>query len=178
MTMASRGLYLAALVASAGAGFGMARWTGPTAVATDAELPRRLEGVERELRALRQGLEGPSRPAPVAVAGLDARALQEDLRRMVREEFQTVTAEARAESPPDRPEPAPPIPSGNLEAYAKARRVLEDGIASRHWGDQERGELRALREKLTQPQLRELLTKLAVAINQQQLRITTHGPPF
>ncbi|MBN8468658.1 hypothetical protein JYJ95_19270 [Corallococcus exiguus] len=178
MTMKSRGLFLAALVASAGAGFGMARWTEPVGVATDAELPQRLEGVERELRALRQGLEGLSRPAPVAVAGLDARALQEELRRAVREEFQTATAEARAESPPDRPEPAPPIPSGNLEAYAKARRVLEGSIASGHWGDPERGEFMAQREKLTPPQLRELLTKLSVAINRQQLRITTSGPPF
>ncbi|WP_304504103.1 hypothetical protein [Corallococcus sp. EGB] len=179
MTMASRGLFLAALVASAGAGFGMARWTEPAGVSTDEELARRLDGVERELRAMRQAMEGPSRPAPVAVAGLDVRALQEDLRRVVREEFQTATAEARAESPPDRPEPALPIPSGNLEAYAKARRVLEDGIASRQWGDQERGEFRALREKLTPSQLRDLLMKLAVAINHQQLRITTtSGSPF
>lgn len=174
MTMASRGLFLAALVAFAGAGFGMARWTEPAAVTSDAELLRRLEGVERELRALRQGLEGISRPAPVAVAGMDARALQEDLRRVVREEFQT----AKAESPPDRPEPEFTIPSGNQEAYAKARGVLEEGIASKHWGDQERGEFRALREKLTPQQLHELLTKLTVAINHQQMRITTSGPPF
>ncbi|MBN9687215.1 MULTISPECIES: hypothetical protein [unclassified Corallococcus] len=178
MTMTSRGLFLAALVASAGAGFGMARWTASTAVPPDAERSQRCEGVERELRALKLGLEGPSRPAPVAVAGLDTRALQEELRRVVREEFQTATAEARAQPPPDSPEPAPPIPSGNVEAYAKARRVLEDGLASRSWGDQERDEFRALREQLTQPQLRELLTKLSVAINHQQLRVTTRGAPF
>ncbi|GMT99754.1 hypothetical protein KH5H1_38740 [Corallococcus caeni] len=177
--MASRGLYLAALVASAGAGFGMARWTEPPAVATtDAELSRRLEGVERELRFLRQGLEGPSRPAPVAVAGLDARALQEDVRRVVREELQTARDDARAEATSERPRQSVSIPADNLEAFAKARRVLEDSIKSRTWGDRERGEFVALRDKLTQPQFHELFQKLAVAINTQQVRVTTRGSPF
>lgn len=176
MTMASRGLFLAALVASAGAGFGMGRGTHPTVAVPDAELPRRLERLEGELRALRQGLEAHARPAPVAVAGLDVRALQEELRQVVREEVQAATA--GMESAPARPEPPLPIPSGNPEAFARARRVLEDSIASRHWGDQERGEFAALRDKLTPPQLRELLSKLSVAINTQQLRVTTSGPPL
>ncbi|RKH67315.1 hypothetical protein D7X96_19640 [Corallococcus interemptor] len=176
MTMASRAFQLAMLLAAAGAGFGLSRWAPPPA--TTDETPRQLERLEGELRALRQALEATSRPAPPAVAGLDVAALRDDLRRMMREELQATRDEISSSPPEEKPRPPPPLPPRNPEAFAKASQLVERSISSRQWGEQERGELITLRPQLTTAQFQELFQKLAVAMNSQQLRVTTRGPPF
>jgi hypothetical protein len=176
MAIASKALQVAAWAAFAGAGFGLARWTAP--VAPSDEAPQRLERLEGELRALRHGLESAPRPAPPAVAGLDVSALREDLRRMVREELQATKADAAPAAPESEPKPEPAASGANPEAFAKARQLMDTSVSTGRWGDRERGEFAALRNQLTPQQARELILKLATAINSQQLRVSTHGPPF
>ncbi|MHA7629152.1 hypothetical protein [Corallococcus sp. M7] len=176
MAMASKGLQVAALVAAVGTGFGLARWAAPVAPA--AEEPHRLERMEEELRALRHGLEAAPRHTPAVVAGLDVPALKEDLRRMVREELQATKADAPASAPDSKARPEPPASQANLEAFTKAHQLMDTSVSARRWGDRERGEFLALRKQLTPGQTRELILKLAQAINSQQLRVSTQGPPL
>ncbi|MBU8900355.1 hypothetical protein KRR26_32580 [Corallococcus sp. M34] len=55
---------------------------------------------------------------------------------------------------------------------------MDQGISAGRWGEHERSAFLALRGQLTEQQDRELYKRLAIAINSQQLRITTNGPPF
>lgn len=155
MTLASRSLPLAALLAAAGAGFGVSRWAPPQPPPDGASA--RLERLEGELRALRQGLEATSRPAPVLPARMDVTALREDLRRMLREELQSAEAQAPAQRVEERPAPAPSLSPRNLEAFSKANQLVVRSLASRQWGNQERGELVALRGQMTAEQFQELI---------------------
>ncbi|RKG80467.1 hypothetical protein [Corallococcus terminator] len=177
MAMASRVFLLATWVAAAGAGLGLAWWTAP-ALPSD-ETPRRLERLEGELRALRLGLESAPRRAPPAVAGLELPSLREELRQLLREEIQAAKANAPATASGERPEPLRvSLPRENPEALAKIQQLVDQSIAAKRWGDPERGEFILLRDQLTAQQHRDILLKLSVAINNQQLRVTTQGPPF
>ncbi|NPC75649.1 hypothetical protein HPP05_38510 [Corallococcus exiguus] len=165
------------LLLTAAAGFGLARWSEPPRL--EEEILRRLERQEARLEALARRLESapapPARAAPRSHPELDLAAVREDLRQLLREELHTALASTAPQTPGEKRPPAVPE---DPAVYAKARQWLDDSIAARRWGDRQRSELIVLRRQLTDAQFAELLQKLVVAINNQQLRIETDGPPF
>ncbi|RKH67013.1 hypothetical protein [Corallococcus aberystwythensis] len=176
MAMTTRGFQVLALVAAAGAGFGLARRTAPAMLPEQAHPG--LERLEDEVQALRRELAATPRPMPSSGAALDVVALREDLRRMVREELQSAKDSGPATASRERMAPAPPASQENLEALAKARRLMDESVSARRWGDREREEFFALRGRLTAQQTVQVLQPLVMAINSQQLRVSTSGPPF
>jgi hypothetical protein len=181
MSMRSSGIHLASLLVAAALGFGLARWTAPALPAE--EVMRRLDAQEALLEALASRLDTPAvtspQPGPRSVVGVDLSGIRDELRQMLREELRTVAASPAAEAQPKNREPAQPSASPeNLAAFQEARRLVDDSLASQHWGDKQREEFRTLRGRLADRQYFGLVRELVTAFNNRQVQVKTSGPPF
>lgn len=63
-------------------------------------------------------------------------------------------------------------------AYADATELLDDAFARGVWSDEDAAALRSRLGRMDEGQIDETLRTLAVAINAQQLSVTTAGAPF
>ncbi|CAM4072414.1 hypothetical protein [Corallococcus exiguus] len=179
MSLPTIGRQLGLMLLAGMAGMGLARWIASAPL--DEEALRRLERQEARWEALARRLEAstPAPPSCPGVAAQDVAATREDLRRMLQEELRTALACVPAGEPEaKKPEAAPASPE-SLALQAEAHQWMDARLASGRWGNAQREELRAYRQRLTGAQYHELFKKLAVEVNSQRLRVeTTDGPPF
>lgn len=108
---------------------------------------------------------------PAAAPGLTI----DDVRAAVRAELD---ARAIAE-PPGAPElAAEPPPADDPTALAQALDLVSSGAADGVWSDEDRDALRPIMGRLRGAQPRQVMAALFPLINDQRVRVETHGAPL
>ncbi|MHA7630156.1 hypothetical protein [Corallococcus sp. M7] len=179
MSLPSTGRQLGLMLLAGVAGMGLARSSAPAHL--DEEVLRRLDRQEARWDALARRLEAspPSSPSCPGAAVTDVVATREDLRRMLQEELRLARSSAPVREPEAKTPEVAPASRESLALQAEAHQWMDARLASGRWGNSEREEFRAYRQRLTGTQYQELLKKLAVEVNSQRLRIeTTDGRPL
>ena len=125
-----------------------------------------------------------SRPSsgsePVVASHGDAGALDETLRRIIREEFSRHDTVGPAGSMPAAPSPViDTVDASEVSAYlARANAVLDAAITRQSWTNTDASELRRVMAVVPAAERQALMLKFARAVNEQNMHLETDGPPF
>jgi hypothetical protein len=117
---------------------------------------------------------------PVAANPGETDVLDGRLRQVIREELARRDAMVAASALPAAPHRvADPGESPDVVAQtARANAVLDAAITRLSWTSQDAGEFRRAISTLPAGERKSLLRKFAQAVNEQQMRLETDGPPF
>ncbi len=139
------------------------------------EQSKRLVNIETKLDQLA------AQRASQGVASSTARVRGElqpvDVRRAVQLALQTEREEVENSRRWDEEEAARPS-DDELQAHAEGERLVDDALRQRRWGESQAQTLRDLASRMTGSQLSELVSRLASAVDEDELVVTTDGPPF
>lgn len=124
----------------------------------------------------------PSCPPAVTTEALDTLALQDAVRRIVREELRAARAGAEAEARQAggthaAPPPLPPT-TENVEALRQTRGVVLNALSTRYWGSEQATAMSELLPRLTTEQRAEVFKELLPALNSGDIVVATEGSPF
>lgn len=117
---------------------------------------------------------------PAVARSADDAELDSRLRRVISEEFARRDAAAAANAErPATPAAIATLPSPEVMAQsARANEVLDAAITRLSWTNQDASEFRRAISSLSGAERRSLMRKFARAVNEQNMRLETDGPPF
>jgi hypothetical protein len=118
------------------------------------------------------------------MASVETRLSDEDmaaLRRAIREEIRA--AKEATDGGQSVPAPSPEASADAMsdeaiQVYDRAHAAIDQALERGSWTEQDRDRLRADLGSLPADRRRELIETLFVAINQQKVRYSGHGPPM
>jgi len=113
---------------------------------------------------------------------VDEAALRAEVRRVLHSELQrapeatAVAPPAPAASAPDKP--ATPPTSENLQARVAAHALVDDAKARASWSQEDAHKLHGLIVQMTPEDRQEVMSRLLVGINRDEIKVGFNGPPF
>jgi hypothetical protein len=148
----------------------------------------RALGMAQAQKALRQSAEsaGPvegwaerSAGATTAVAALDALAVKEQLRQLLREEIPALMKQEGSAAPaPAEPQPVVAPTPEQTTSGERAETLVQASISNGQWTERDRELWQELGPRLGPEKHGELLRTLIVALNSRRITLATEGPPF
>jgi hypothetical protein len=143
-----------------------------------------IESLRRLAATIEDRVRAGERPAVNYQLEMNGGVSKEDLRLIVREELLALGASRPAVTPPSVAPPETPRraepPSGAAadEAFQSARRLVDEALSSRVWGERQGWELGRLKRQMAPAQFKQLMADLVPAVNRQQVRLDYVGPLF
>jgi hypothetical protein len=122
-----------------------------------------------------------SREPPAEIStSLDRAQLASMIRSIVRDEVGRATPPAPQPATTDEARaPAPPEPTAEqVEAHDRGQSVIASAQRAGHWSEDDRRQFREVLRQVNGAERDELLHTLLPAINRQELKVDTFGPPF
>jgi hypothetical protein len=166
---------LGALGVTAVGGFEAGKGATQRELALVRELQRQrveLDGIRESLgehvQSPRQMSAACASPQAMGPATLQA-ALESALEKALVRRDEQARLEKEAQSQPS---------NENLEAFARGEQLLDEALKTKRWTDSSVALLRQVMNRVTGEQAHDLMQRLAVAINEDQVTVQTAGPPL